>query len=277
MYFRLFYLSLLLFLIIDSRLYGDTLQLINFDEEINVKIVDIEEEYVKVNIPQKEIESIKVKTEHGDKYPDAIFININGKESKIICKIMKVTERTGSITLKIPRQKISAIQMGFTGDEQYINSDQNEVSIAGKEDRKKDHPPVDTDKLKKQIKDELNFEFEKKQQEKEMVFEEKNFGKVICRMLYNGNPLPECQVKIVLLEKWGFYGTVKKGIQFETVTNKNGRCHFEKVLPGGYKLYWKPPTETSWIRYLEMEPDFYVETGETHYLPDTETNIRTLN
>ncbi len=136
MYFRLFYLSLLLFLIIDSRLYGDTLQLINFDEEINVKIVDIEEEYVKVNIPQKEIESIKVKTEHGDKYPDAIFININGKESKIICKIMKVTERTGSITLKIPRQKISAIQMGFTGDEQYINSDQNEVSIAGKEDRK---------------------------------------------------------------------------------------------------------------------------------------------
>jgi hypothetical protein len=96
-------------------------------------------------------------------------------------------------------------------------------------------------------------------------------------MLRKGKPLPRCQVKIVMLEKWGLLKAVKEGIRFETVTDENGRYHFEKVPPGGYKLYWKPPAESSWIRRIQMEPDIYIEVGETAYLPDRETNVRTVN
>jgi protocatechuate 3,4-dioxygenase beta subunit len=72
-------------------------------------------------------------------------------------------------------------------------------------------------------------------------------------------------------------GGVKVAGKFETVTSESGLYHFKKVPPGGYKLYWKPPKEASWIRKLKMEPDIFVEAGETHYLPDRETNVRTIN
>ncbi|MFQ5686265.1 MAG: carboxypeptidase-like regulatory domain-containing protein, partial [Candidatus Scalindua sp.] len=97
------------------------------------------------------------------------------------------------------------------------------------------------------------------------------------RMLAKGKPLPGCQVKIMMLERWGLLGGIKKGIRFETITDENGVYHFENVPTGGYKLYWKPPRESSWIRRLQMEPDIYVESGERYYLPDRETHIKLLN
>ncbi len=317
MSYRLFYcLSFLLFLIFSSRTYGDTLRLANFDEEIDAKIIEVSEEFVEVIISQKEIGSISMKSERNDKFPDNVSINVNGKENKVVCKIVKITKKPGSIKLRIPKQKVSAIQITFPG------SDQDKDSKARKEGGEKEYSPVDPEILKEQImealrlefekknkqekialekklKNELRHEFEKKQEKEDVAvekikedlrleFEEKkqleeevyaaeNFGVVKGRMLYKRKPLPRCQVKIVMLEKWGLLKTVKEGIRFETVTDENGRYHFEKVPPGGYKLYWKPPTESSWIRKMQMEPDIYIEVGETAYLPDRETNLRTVN
>ena len=110
-------------------------------------------------------------------------------------------------------------------------------------------------------------------------YDDKDFGDLKGRMLFNGKPLPGCRVKIVLLNKWGWniMGGFKEGIKFETVTGESGVYHFKKVPSGGYKLYWKPPTESSWIRKLKMQPDIFIEVGETHYLPDREANVRTIN
>jgi protocatechuate 3,4-dioxygenase beta subunit len=96
-------------------------------------------------------------------------------------------------------------------------------------------------------------------------------------MLAKGKPLPGCQVKIQMLEKWGIFGNPKKGLRFETITDENGRYLFDKVHPGGYKIYWKPPGGSSWIRSIKMEPDIFVEAGETYHFRDRETNVRTVN
>lgn len=316
MFYRFSYLSLLLFLILSSSVYGDTLRLANLDKEIDAKIVEVSEEFVEVVIPQKEIGSISMKSELDDKFPDSVSINVNGKENKVVCKIVKITKKSGSIKLRIPKQKVSAIQITFPG------SDQDKTSKARKEGGEKEYSPVDPEIMKAQImealtlefekknkqekialekklKNELRHELEKKQEREDMAveeikedlrseFEEKkqleekayaaeNFGDVRGRMLYKGKPLPGCQVKIVMLEKWGLLKSVKEGVRFETVTGDNGHYRFEKVPPGGYKLYWKPPAESSWIRKMQMEPDIYVEAGETSYFPDRETNVRTVN
>ena len=316
MFYRFSCLSLLLFLILSSSVYGDTLRLANIDKEIDAKIVEVSEEFVEVVIPQREIGSISMKSELDDKFPDSVSINVNGKENKVVCKIVKITKEPGSIKLRIPKQKVSAIQITFPG------SDQDKTSKARKEGGEKEYSPVDPEIMKAQImealmlefekknkqekialekklknelrrelerkqeredmaveeiKEDLRLEFEEKKQLEEEAYEVENFGVVRGRMLYKGKPLPGCQVKIVMLEKWGLLKSVKEGVRFETVTADNGHYRFEKVPPGEYKLYWKPPAESSWIRKIQMEPDMYVEAGETAYFPDRETNVRTIN
>lgn len=284
MYCRPFYLSFLLFLIIGPNVYGDVLRLANFDEKIDVKLIEVNDEFVKVKIPQNEIGSMSVDSVKEGKYTDTVFVSVNGRECKVVCKIVQMAKEPPSVTLEIPREKVSGIQIDFP-----------ESSGSGP-------LPVDTEKLKEEIMKELMLKFEKKQKldgaaleeklkeelrvefEKKKVFEdeiynEKDLGEVKGRMLFKGEPLPGCRVKIVLLNRWGWniMGGFKEGIRFETVTGESGIYRFKKVPPGGYKLYWKRPAETSWIRKLKMEPDIFVEPGETHYLPDRETNVRTVN
>jgi len=216
----------------------------------------------------------------------------------VICKIVKITKKPGSITLQIPRERVAAIQIAFPGNEQ--DTDSNKSDALTERSRESAPPPVDAEKLKEQIKEELRLEFERKQgkddiaieekikeelrlefenkkQMEEETFEVENYGRVSGRMLAKGKPLPGCQVKIMMLEKWGMFGKPKEGLRFETITDENGRYLFEKVHPGGYKLYWKPPGETSWIRSIKMEPEIFVEAGETYHFRDRDTNIKTVN
>ncbi|MFV1975627.1 MAG: carboxypeptidase-like regulatory domain-containing protein [Candidatus Scalindua sp.] len=295
MSYKFFCVSLVLILIICTKVYADTLKLEGFDEKIDVKILEMNEDYIRVIVSQSEIGSISIKSERDSKYPDTVFINVDGKEKKVICKIVKITKTPGNITLQIPRERVSAIQISFPG------SNQMDTSSAHREERAQ--PPVDTEQLKEQImeqirrefeikqemqeqesvsiedkiKKELTLEFEEKQQIKEEIFEAENYGRVTGRMFYKGKPLPGCQVKITMLEKWGIFGKPKEGLRFETITDENGRYLFEKVNPGGYKIYWKPPHESSWIRSIKMEPDLFVDAGETYRYRDRETNVKTAN
>lgn len=296
--YKLFCIFLVLLFAVCTKIYADTLRLEDFDEKVDVKILEMNEEFVSVIVPQREIGSISIKSNPEDRYPDTIFIKVGGKEKKVICKIVKITKTPGSITLQIPRERVSAMQIAFPDSGQNENDD---LKNAFRSDRaEREHPPVDAERLKEQIKDELRHEFgsmreeddtaieerirenlavefEKKQQMKEEMFDTENFGRIMGRMLYKGTPLSGCRVKITLLEKWGIFGSAKEGARFETVTDESGRYLFEKAPPGGYKLYWKPPNESSWIRSIKMEPDFIIEAGETYSVPDRETNIRTVN
>lgn len=294
MSYRFFCVSFILILTICTATYADTLKLEGFGEKIDVKILEMNEEFIQVVVPQKEIGSISIKSQDDDKYPDTVFIKVDGKEDEVICKIVKITKKPGSITLQIPRERVAAIQIAFPGSEEGTAGDQENASVRSAQ------PPVDVERLIERIKDELRFEFERKQgkdgvaieerikedlrlefenkkQMDDAAFEVENYGRVTGRMLAKGKPLPGCQVKIQMLEKWGMFGTPKEGLRLETVTDENGRYLFEGVHPGGYKLYWKPPGETSWIRTIKMEPEIFVESGELYHFRDRETNVRTVN
>ncbi|KHE93667.1 MAG: carboxypeptidase-like regulatory domain-containing protein [Candidatus Scalindua rubra] len=289
---------IMLLLTISTKLCADTLTVEDFGEKISVKILEMNDEYVKAVFPKRLIGSINVQSKRDNKYPDTVFIRVNDKEKSIICKIGEITKSPASITLRIPREKVTALQIDFPDSEHDMCSKRRDDFDLHREESRS--ATVDTEKLKEQIKDELMYalerkkekdeyqieekikenltlEFEKKQQIKEDIFEAKNYGKVSGRMLHKGKTLPGCQVKITLLEKWGLFSSHREGVHFETVTDENGHYSFDRVTPGGYKLYWKPPHESSWIRSVKMEPDFFVETGEISRVFDRETNIRTIN
>ena len=297
MSYRFFCVSFILILTICTEMYADTLKLEGFGEKIEVKMLEMNEEFIKVVVPQREIGSISIKSQDGDKYPDTVFIKVDDKEDKVICKIVKITKKPGSITLQIPRERVAAIQIAFPGTEQDTASDQGDANVRSAQ------PSVDVERLKERIIDELSLKFEKRQEaqletqqdddiaieerikeelraefeDNERTYEAENYGRVAGRMLFKGKPLPGCQVKIIMLEKWGIFGIPKKGLEFEAITDENGRYLFDKVSPGGYKIYWKKPGESSWIRRMQMGPYIYVEAGETAYFPDRETNVRTVN
>ncbi|UJS16125.1 MAG: carboxypeptidase-like regulatory domain-containing protein [Candidatus Jettenia sp.] len=107
------------------------------------------------------------------------------------------------------------------------------------------------------------------------------FGSVEGKILHGAKPLPDCQVKLQILEKIGLltkgYRPVEGSVEFETVTDKDGVYHFMNIPPGLYKVYWKPLSETDWVRRFKMEPDVIVEPGKLTNPKTIETLRRTLN
>ncbi len=95
------------------------------------------------------------------------------------------------------------------------------------------------------------------------------------QILRNGQGLPDCHVKLVrLVESQTLAGLLKvskEGVEFETVTDKDGRYHFEAIPVGSYKLKWQLPDDTGWIRRLRDKPDVNVEAGTTKVLKAIET------
>ncbi|MCR4293132.1 MAG: carboxypeptidase-like regulatory domain-containing protein [Candidatus Kuenenia sp.] len=117
--------------------------------------------------------------------------------------------------------------------------------------------------------------------EEATVLQDANLGSVEGRILKSGKPIKDCQVQLRRLEKSGLlsreYRMVDGALELEVVTNDEGFYHFMNVMPGEYKLYWKPPLETTWVRRFKMEPDVIVESGKTIKPRDIEVLKRTLN
>lgn len=115
----------------------------------------------------------------------------------------------------------------------------------------------------------------------EPIVQNRKLGGVEGKILQGGNPLSGCQVKLQMLEKAGLlakgYRPIEGAVEIETATDNDGVYHFVNVSPGLYKLYWKPPSETTWVRRFKMEPDVIVESGKTTKPKKIETTKRTLN
>ena len=136
--------------------------------------------------------------------------------------------------------------------------------------------------FKEEIKRELKEEFEAKHAVEKKVFQETKLGRVEGRILRKGQPLPDCEVTIVMLVKAkiplaGSFYQPEMPAEYEGITDSEGRYHLINVAPGEYKIYWKPPAESSWIRRLEMKPDIIAEAGKTTYPKDIETFKRVIN
>ncbi len=136
--------------------------------------------------------------------------------------------------------------------------------------------------FKEEIKKELKEEFEAKRAAEKKVFQETNLGRVEGRILRKGQPLPDCEVKIVMLVKAkiplaGSFYQPEMPAEYEGITDSEGRYHLINVAPGEYKICWKPRTESGWVRRLEIKPDVIVEVGKTTYPKDIETFKRVIN
>ncbi len=109
----------------------------------------------------------------------------------------------------------------------------------------------------------------------EQIIEEE-MGRVEGVIQWQGKPLDQRDVKIVLTNYTGFsFSSLKKAFQrdpstssdqqeltFVTKTDSQGRYIFEKVPPGQYRLYWLPDKETAWIRRMQDKPDLEVVAGK---------------
>jgi len=130
-------------------------------------------------------------------------------------------------------------------------------------------------------KEEVDKAVEEDIKKEEPVIQDRNLGGVEGKILRSGSPLSGCQVKLQMLEKSGLlakgYRPVAEAVEIETVTDNDGTYRFVNVSPGLYKLYWKPPSETSWVRRFKMEPDVIIEPGKLTNPKDIETLKRTLN
>ena len=171
-----------------------------------------------------------------------------------------------------------------------INAKAEDVSKGVHESIVEEKPPEESeetsesnqDLLKESLdKEEVNKAVEGDIKKEEPVVQDRNLGSVEGKILRSGSPLSGCQVKLQMLEKGGLltkgYHPVEGAVEIETVTDNEGVYRFANVSPGLYKLYWKPLTETTWVRRFKMEPDVIIEPGKLTNPKDVETLKRTLN
>ncbi len=101
---------------------------------------------------------------------------------------------------------------------------------------------------------------------------EARFGNVEGQMLHNGVGLAECKVRLVQLLDAGTRLTApQKGQEFITTTDSNGGFKFESLPVGDYRIKWRLPGDTGWIRRLRDKPDVSVLADRVNKMKEIET------
>ena len=125
--------------------------------------------------------------------------------------------------------------------------------------------------LKKEILQELRGEIQKEVTKGIGPIE---YGSVESRIVRRGVGVPEVRVKLV---RWveessilGIFKELKKGAEFETTTDQEGRYVFENIPVGNYQLKWLPKGSDAWIRRLTEKPDVRIVKGRTATAPAVE-------
>lgn len=116
--------------------------------------------------------------------------------------------------------------------------------------------------LKKEILQELRGEIQKEASKGIGPIE---YGAVEGRIIRRGAGEPEARVKLV---RWveeasllGILKELKKGAEFETTTDQEGKYAFKEIPVGSYELKWLPKGSDAWIRRLTERPDITVGKG----------------
>lgn len=131
-------------------------------------------------------------------------------------------------------------------------------------------PALSRAELKKEILQELRGEIQKEATKGIGPIE---YGSAEGRIIRRGVGEPEARVKLV---RWveeasllGILKELKKGAEFETTTDQEGKYAFKEIPVGSYELKWLPKGADAWIRRLTERPDITVRKG-------TAVTIRTV-
>lgn len=146
-------------------------------------------------------------------------------------------------------------------------------------------PQQDREQMKKEIEQEVLAKVQNQVQTITMQFPDANdrtiqwqqvpVGSAEGRILRGGEGLQECQVKLMRIMKrqsiTEMFNVVKEGTEFGTVTDEDGKYHFDRLPVGAYKLKWQLPNDKGWIRRLRDKPDAIITEGQNTVLKSVET------
>lgn len=231
MFFKSFY----------SKAYSDLLYLKGSNSGIGVDIKETDKDSVTVVIPKKHISDIAVNTLDAVPYPDILELQYNNEP--IHCKVIEIGEK--AVLARIPMDEIASFNIDLSNSTDYGN-------VYYKRENNMINTPGITTIYKNRQKDEKH----------EVI--SKDMGMIKGSILFQGNPLAKCQVKIYRLTTKGFlfFKSYKQEEDYETITDSNGCYLFEDIPAGAYKLYWKSSLGEPWMKRIETEPDIIVAGGK---------------
>jgi len=303
---------------LNTKNYPDLIFLNIANAVVECKIKEITEDAIQVLIPTATISSLKMSFQAGDKQAKTVSDEVESKPKTIDVVVGK--EKTEQMEEREPESKIledvkesgianeirtSPTDKAIGGKYYRLRTKKTKVESAEMEgdlskteaegipmginesvDEKARETDTETSELKQKLANEsldkgIVKVVEEDLKKEKPVVQDTNLGRVEGRILHSGKPLPDCHVKLQMLEKGGLlakgYRPVEGAAELETITDKDGIYRFMNVSPGLYKLYWKPPSETTWVRRFKMEPDVIVDSGKLANPKDVETLKRTLN
>ncbi len=135
--------------------------------------------------------------------------------------------------------------------------------------------PESLTRIKSELRKELKADLREEVQKQAVQRGEKvEVGSVEGRIIHKGVGLAACKVKLIRLPEastlQGIFKEFKKGLEFETSTNKEGKYVFRNIPTGNYQLQWLPKGSRSWIRRLTERPDVTVEKDQTSRAKDVD-------
>ena len=251
---------------------------------IRCKIIDMADKFYTIKLPMQDIESLEISkknssSNYGTTYSDDKEIRkrplLEDGSQKDDLLGLELVEEMEFDTVEQNSKMANPDQLIREPFPDFDNRTENSDDTVTNDS----FDTIDPARLKEEIKKELMEAMNKQKEDEEEKFLFENTGKVSGKIFRNGKPYPGCKVQIVALakERILFAKVVKRGNNYETVTDENGMYYFKNVPPGGYKLFWKPDYSTSWIRRFDMKPDIMVIPGKTTFHKTLEINKRVMN
>jgi TolB-like protein len=138
------------------------------------------------------------------------------------------------------------------------------------------HNPTDQEQLKEELTQEIMVKLREQDGSYGSSRSSKSLGSAEGRILRNSEAFSGCRVKLVRMTRYGILTKIFQDynldIEFETITDKEGKYHFNNLPTGSYKLKWELPGDEGWVRRLQNKPDVTIENGKKSLLTDVETN-----
>ncbi|MCF6157906.1 MAG: hypothetical protein E3K32_04895 [wastewater metagenome] len=265
----------------DTLGYPDVMFLKVPEVVIECKVKDISEDCIQVFIPASLISSLKTPSFSDDKRVDAALDETEKEPETTIDDERDEDKRQEQLTLKQESEiNISRIHEEFRKGAivDQIRTVPPENANTEKQYRLK---IIRIKEARNSLEKVVELNEEDVQKENTAFPNDIRLGSIEGKILQNGTPLVDCQVKLQLLEKVGLiskgYRPVEGAVAFEAATDQNGIYCFMDMPTGLYKIYWRPSSESEWISRFKMEPDVTVKPGRLTNSKTIETLKRTLN
>ncbi len=201
---------------------------------------------------------------------DQIYIRQN---SEGVLEGRVVEESEGSFLIRVPKTQILRIERAEASAQTFSSDVYIDRSLEQKLLR-----------LEKEFEE---FKSDREHTEKTIASEvrDASTGKVRGRVVWNGGPLANCEIRLSRLPELsmaGFNpfsnaGTAPEKTEFLTRTDNQGRYFFKRLPPGSYRVAWRPAGHADFVRRLSSWPDVELSAGAVVEYKDIQANVATIN